>query len=35
MPSKNSPSNVKGKLGSTMTKEHIIILKKVKEFTKK
>jgi hypothetical protein len=34
MPSKNSPSNVKGMLGSTMTKEHIIILEKVEEFIK-
>jgi len=34
MPSKNSPSNVKGKLGSTMTKEHIIILEKVRESIK-
>ena len=31
MPSENSPSNVPGKLGSTMTKEHIIVLEKVKE----
>ncbi len=28
MPSKNSPSNVKGELGATMTKEYIVILKK-------
>jgi len=30
MPSKNSPTNVKGSIGSTMTKEHIVILKKSK-----
>ena len=34
MPSKNSPSNVRGRLGSTMTKEHIIILEKMKEYIK-
>ncbi|MFQ6040010.1 MAG: DNA methyltransferase [Candidatus Poribacteria bacterium] len=28
MPSKNSPSNAPGELGSTMTKEHIIVLEK-------
>jgi len=28
MPLKNSPSNVEGKLGETITKEHIVILKK-------
>lgn len=32
MPLKNSPSNVEGKLGDTMTKEHIVILEKMKEF---
>lgn len=31
MPSKNSPSNVQGELGNTMTKEHILIMKKAKE----
>ena len=29
MPSKNSPSNIEGELGETMTKEHIVILKKI------
>jgi len=28
MPSRNSPSNVPGKLGETMTREHILILRK-------
>jgi len=28
MPLKNSPSNIEGKLGETMTKEHIVILEK-------
>lgn len=31
MPLKNSPSNVEGKLGDTMTKEHIVILEKKRD----
>jgi DNA modification methylase len=31
MPLKNSPSNIQGKLGETMTKEHIVVVKKVKD----
>ena len=29
MPSKNSPSNIPGQVGETMTKEHIVVLEKV------
>ncbi len=32
MPLKNSPSNQEGKLGETMTKEHIVILQKTREY---
>ena len=31
MPRKNSPSNVRGDLGKTITQEHIVVLKKIRE----
>ncbi len=31
MPTRNSPSNVEGQVGSTMTKEHIVVLQKTQE----
>ena len=31
MPHKNSPSNVPGDLGKTITQEHILVLKKIGE----
>jgi hypothetical protein len=30
MPSKNSPTNKAGELGSTMTEEYIVIMEKIK-----